>query len=65
MVLSFEINVPHFHYCFKYFAENGMEVCIYDTKVRKDEITLRWLGTAIANIYFYHGTVVKVRILCI
>ena len=38
-----------------------MQVCIYDAKVRKDEITLRWLGTAVANIYFYHRTVVKVK----
>ena len=38
-----------------------MEICIYDAKVWKDEITTRWLGTAIANIYFYHGTVVKVN----
>ena len=38
-----------------------MQVCIYDAKVCKDEITLRWLGTAVANIYFYHGTVVKVK----
>ena len=38
-----------------------MQVCIYDVKVRKDKITLRWLGTAVANIYFYHGTVVKVK----
>ena len=38
-----------------------MEICFYDAKVRKDEITTRWLGTAIANIYFYHGTVVEVN----
>ena len=40
---------------------NGMEVCIYDAKVRKDELTARWLGSALANIYFYHGTVIKVH----
>ena len=28
-----------------------MEICIYDAKVWKDEITTRWLGSAIANIY--------------
>lgn len=41
-----------------------MEVCIYDTKIRKDEITLRWLGSAVANVFFYHGTVVKVNSRC-
>ena len=53
------LSIPN--YFFKYSPEDGMEVCIFDAKIRKDEITLRWLGTAVANIYFYHGTVVKVN----
>jgi len=38
-----------------------MELCIYDAKLRKDEMTSRWLGTAVANIYFFAGTVVNVN----
>ena len=37
-----------------------MQICIYDTKIHHDDITTKWLGNALANIYFYHGTVVKV-----
>lgn len=37
-----------------------MQICIYDGKLRRDPITTKWLGSAIANVYFYHGTVVKV-----
>ena len=59
--LCWAITVPYFHCSYTYLTENGMQVCIYNAKVRKDEITLRWLGTAVANIYFYHGTVVKVK----
>ena len=59
--LCWAITLPYFHCSYTYFTENGMQVCIYDAKVRKDEITLRWLETAVANIYFYHGTVVKVK----
>ena len=39
-----------------------MEICIYDAKIRRDDITTKWLGNALANIFFYHGTVVKVCI---
>ena len=37
-----------------------MMVRIYDAKVRNDEMTTKYLNNAVANIYFYHGTVVKV-----
>ena len=37
-----------------------MLICIYDAKVRHDEVTARYLNNAIVSIYFYHGTVVKV-----
>ena len=40
-----------------------MEICIYDTKIRQDDLTKKYLGNALANVYFYHGTVVKVSIL--
>ena len=39
-----------------------MQICIYDAKIRRDDITTKWLGNALANIFFYHGTVVKVYI---
>ena len=42
-----------------------MQICIFDAKVRQDQLTTKWLGSALANIYFYHGTVVKVYILII
>ena len=29
-----------------------MLICIYDAKVRHDEVTARYLNNAIANIYF-------------
>ena len=38
-----------------------MHVRIYDAKLRQDEMTARYLQNAIANIYFYHGTTVKVN----
>ena len=38
-----------------------MRVRIYDAKLRQDEMTARYLQNAIANIYFYHGTTVKVN----
>ena len=59
--LCWAITLPYFHCSYTYLTENGMQVCIYNAKVHKDKITLRWLGTAVANIYFYHGTVVKVK----
>ena len=40
-----------------------MEICIYDTKVHQDDLTKKYLGNALANVFFYHGTVVKVSIL--
>ena len=40
-----------------------MELCIYDTKLHQDDLTNEYLGNALANVYFYHGTVVKVNIL--
>ena len=40
-----------------------MEIGIYDTKVRQDDLTRKYLGNAVANVFFYHGTVVKVSIL--
>lgn len=43
-------------------SANGMEICIYDTKVRQDDLTRKYLGNAVANVFFYHGTVVKVSI---
>ena len=39
-----------------------MEICIYDTKVCQDDLTRKYLGNAVANVFFYHGTVVKVSI---
>ena len=42
-----------------------MQICIFDAKVQQDQLTTKWLGSALANIYFYHGTVVKVYILII
>ena len=39
-----------------------MQICIFDAKVRQDQLTTKWLGSALANIYFYHGTVVKAYI---
>ena len=39
---------------------NGMFVRVYDAKVRHDENGSKYLENALANIYFYHGTVVKV-----
>ena len=39
-----------------------MEICIYDTKVRQDDLTRKYLGNAVANVFFYHRTVVKVSI---
>ena len=46
-------------------SANGMEICIYDTKVRQDDLTRKYLGNAVANVFFYHGTVVKVSIVAI
>ena len=39
-----------------------MEICIYDTKVHQDDLTKKYLGNAVANVFFYHGTVAKVSI---
>ena len=39
-----------------------MEICIFDAKVRNDDLTAKYLGSAVANVFFYHGTVVKVNI---
>ena len=39
-----------------------MEICIYDTKVHQDDLRRKHLGNAVANVFFYHGTVVKVSI---
>ena len=40
-----------------------MEICIYDTKVHQDDLTKKYLGNALVNVFFYHRTVVKVSIL--
>ena len=40
-----------------------MEICIFDAKVRNDDLTTKYLGSAEANVFFYHGTVVKVNII--
>ena len=39
-----------------------MQIYIYDAKLQRDNITTKWLRNALANIYFYHGTVVKVYV---
>ena len=39
-----------------------MEICIYHTKVHQDDLTRKYLGNAVANVFFFHGTVVKVSI---
>ena len=38
-----------------------MEILIYDAKIRQDEQSKQWLGNAIAALYFYHGTAIKVN----
>lgn len=43
-----------------YFSVNGMEILIYDAKVRQDPQSKQFLGNATAPCYFYHGTAVKV-----
>ena len=37
-----------------------MDILIYDAKIRQDEQSKQWLGNAIAALYFYHGTAIKV-----
>ena len=37
-----------------------MEIIIYDAKARKDEQSKQFLGNAIAALYFFHGTSLKV-----
>ena len=53
------------YYCiikiFPFKIANGMEICIFDAKVRNDDLTAKYLGSAVANVFFYHGTVVKVN----
>ena len=39
---------------------NGMFVRVYDAKVRHDKNGSKYPENALANIYFYHRTVVKV-----
>ena len=39
-----------------------MQICIFDAKVGQEQLPTKWLGSALANICFYHGTVVKVYI---
>ena len=42
-----------------------MEIIIYDAKIRQDDQLKQFLGNAIAALYFYHGTVLKVsKIFC-
>ena len=38
-----------------------MLIRIYDVKVRNDSSNAKYLKGAIANVYVYEGTVVKVR----
>lgn len=42
------------------FSVNGMELLIYDVKIRTDPQSVQFLGNAVAGLYFYHGTVIKV-----
>lgn len=46
----------------KFSTENGMNIRIYDVKVKNDTITQKWNKGAVSNVIFYHGTVIKVTI---
>ena len=37
-----------------------MEIIIYDAKARQDEQSKQFLGNAVAALYFFHGTSLKV-----
>ena len=37
-----------------------MELLIYDVKIQTDPQSVQFLGNAVAGLYFYHGTVIKV-----
>ena len=37
-----------------------MELLIYDVKIWTDPQSVQFLGNAVAGLYFYHGTVIKV-----
>ena len=38
-----------------------MEIIIYDAKARQDEQSKQFLGNAVAALYFFHGTSLKVN----
>ena len=37
-----------------------MGLLIYDVRIRTDPQSVQFLGNAVAGLYFYHGTVIKV-----
>ena len=40
-----------------------MEIVIFDAKIRQDDQSKQFLGNAVATLYFFHGTSLKVSIL--
>ena len=57
--LSIKYNYSKiYHYII--FSVNGMELLIYDVRIWTDPQSVQFLGNAVAGLYFYHGTVIKV-----
>ena len=57
--LSIKYNYSKIYY-YIVFSVNGMELLIYGVKIRTDAQSVQFLGNAVAALFFYNGTVIKV-----